>query len=43
LNWTGFRVGDVEESRQFFLGYYSLKLRCRLSLRQCSAGGAKET
>jgi hypothetical protein len=24
------------------LGYYSLKLRCRLSLRQCSAGGAKE-
>ena len=42
LNWTGFRVGDVEENRQFFLGYYSLKLRCRLSLRQCSEGGAKE-
>jgi hypothetical protein len=42
LNWTGFWVGDIEEKWQFFLGYYSLKLRCRLSLRQGSAGEAKE-
>jgi hypothetical protein len=42
LNWTDFRVGDVEENRQFFLGYYSLKLRCRLSLRKYSVGEAKE-
>ena len=42
LNWTGFWVGDIEENWQFFLGYYSLKLRCRLSLRQGGAGVAKE-